>query len=108
MPRRDTTQPGGLFGVPGLEPPRPHRRKNRFLLKAMGAAAALITAAAAVYVTQDSWLPRPPLTLTLAEVNGTLVFHWNPDATRGSNYAVLYVEDGGDLQTLSLDRLQLK
>jgi hypothetical protein len=103
-----TSVPPGLFGVPGLQPPRPHRRKNRFLLKATGAAAAIVTAAAAVYVTQDSWLPRPPLTLTSAEVNGTVVFHWNPAATRGSNYAVLYLEDGGDLQTLSLDRRQLK
>jgi hypothetical protein len=98
----------GLFGVPGLEPPRP-RRGKRQLIMATGAAAALFAAVGAAYVTRNDWLPKPPLALTSADENGSLLIRWNPDALRGVEHASLLLNDGGQ-QTPSvvpLDRSQL-
>jgi hypothetical protein len=47
------------------------------------------------------------LTLNSAQSNGHLTIRWNADALRGVDRASLYVNDGGSLQTLPLDRLQL-
>jgi hypothetical protein len=98
-------QPPGLFGVPGLQPPRPHRGRNKFLT--VLSAAAAIAVAAAAYVTQDSWLPRPPLTLSSTPLDGNLVIRWNPEALRGIRNASMYVNDGGTLHTVTLDQFQL-
>jgi hypothetical protein len=48
------------------------------------------------------------LTLNSTESNGSLLFHWNADAIRRVEHASLKVNDGGQLRTLKLDRLQLK
>jgi hypothetical protein len=96
----------GLFGVPGLMPPRPHRRTNWWMqLMVVAAATAVI---AAVYVTEDSWLPKPPLTLTSSEQDGKLSIQWDPAAVRGVRHGFMYVNDGGDLERLPLDRGQLQ
>jgi hypothetical protein len=69
--------------------------------------AAMLALAAAAFVTQESWIPRPPLTLTSTESNGNLLIRWNVDALRGLDGATLFVNDGGSIQTLTLDRSQL-
>ena len=108
LPRRHHAheQSPGLFGVPGLEPPRARHRRSNWI-QVVGPAVAF-TVLGAVYVTQDAWLPRPPLALTFSEMEGVLYFQWNPSAMRGVNSAFLYVTDGGELQKLPLDRVQLQ
>jgi hypothetical protein len=71
------------------------------------AAAALLALGAAAHVTQDSWLPLPPLTLTSTESNGALVIRWNVDGLRGIDRASMFVNDGGNLHTITLDRFDL-
>jgi hypothetical protein len=96
-----------LFGVPefAVSPP-PQRSKIRLVL---AAAAVLLAAGAAAYFTQDSWLPKPPLTLTSTESNGSLLIHWNPEALRGIDHAQMFVNDGGQPtpSVIPLDRLQM-
>ena len=98
----------GLFGVPGLEPPRPRRGKRQIVM-AIGAAAALFAVVGAAYVTRNDWLPRPPLALTSIDENGSLLIRWNPDALRGVEHASLLLNDGGQRTptVVPLDRSQL-
>jgi hypothetical protein len=83
----------------------PPRRKKPFVW--IFAAAAVLAAGAAAFFTQDSWLPRPPLALNSVESNGNLVIRWNIDALRGIDRASMFVNDGGNLQSLPLDRFQI-
>jgi hypothetical protein len=92
-----------LFSQPLPQPLR-KRRKLGWILSAVAA----LAAGAMVFLAQDSWMPKPALTLNSTESNGSLLFHWNADAMRGVDHASLNVNDGGQLQTLTLDRLQLK
>ena len=94
-----------LFGVPLLTPPP---RRSGKLSWALGAVAALAVGAAA-FMTQDSWIPKPPLTLSSSELNGTLLIRWNPEALRGVDHASMFVNDGGQPAPtlIPLDRLQL-
>jgi len=71
------------------------------------AAVAVLALGAIAYVTEDFWLPRPPLTLTSTESNGALVIRWNIDGLRGIDRASMFVNDGGNLHTLTLDRFDL-
>jgi proteasome lid subunit RPN8/RPN11 len=98
----------GLFGVPGLEPPRPSKRRGNMLV-IIGAAAAVIAAAGAAFMTQDAWLPRPALVLSSSELNGSLLIRWNPEALRGLDHASILVNDGGQStpEVIPLDRFQL-
>jgi hypothetical protein len=59
--------------------------------------------------SDDSWLPKPVLTLTTSELNGALLIHWNAEALRGVDHAQMFVNDGGQPTpaVISLDRLQL-
>lgn len=104
---RPVTSPG-LFGVPGLEPPRP-RKGKRQLIMAVGAAAALLAVVGAAYITRNDWLPKPPLALTSTDENGSLLIRWNPDALRGIEHASLLVNDGGQTSpsVVPLDKAQL-
>ncbi len=106
-PARTVTNPG-LFGVPGLEPPR-RRTGKRHLMMAIGAAAAVLAVVGASYVTRNDWLPKPPLALTSTEENGSLLIRWNPAALRGVDHASLLVNDGGQPTptVVSLDGLQV-
>lgn len=99
-PAKITADPA-LFAFAGGPP----RRKARFLW-IFGAVALLATGAGAFF-TQDYWLPRPPLTLSSTESDGNLVIRWNVDALRGIDRASMFVNDGGDLQSLPLDRFQI-
>lgn len=83
--------------------PAPRKKVPGWLL---GVAACLALGAAA-FLTQNTWYPRPPLTLTSMESNSKLVIRWNPDAFRGIDHASLSLNDGGNLQSLPLDRYQL-
>jgi hypothetical protein len=90
-----------MFAFSGPPPPRNKRLVWIF------AAAALLAAGAAAFFTQDSWLPRPPLALTSTELDGNLAIRWNIDALRGIYHASMFVNDGGNLQSLPLDRFQI-
>ena len=83
----------------------PPRRKKRLVW--IFAAAAVLAAGATAFFTQDSWLPRPPLALTSTESDGNLAIRWNIDALRGIYHASMFVNDGGNLQLLPLDRFQI-
>jgi hypothetical protein len=91
-----------MFAFAG-EPPK----RNRLPLW-IGAVVLLLAVAAAAWFTQDSWLPRPPLNLNSTETAGDLVIRWNANAFRGIDHASLNVNDDGNLQSLPLDRFQLK
>ena len=60
------------------------------------------------YVSKNSWLPRPPVTLTFSDSNGSLRIGWNPRSVRGIRIAALYISDGGELRTFSLNPDQLQ
>jgi hypothetical protein len=96
-----------FFGAPSLPPAAPSRRIGK-LGWALGAIAS-IAAGASIFLTQDSWMPRPQLSLSSSELNGTLLIRWNPEALRGIDHASMYVNDGGQrIPTLiTLDRFQL-
>jgi hypothetical protein len=94
-----------LFGVP-LIPNRPPRSKLPIVAVTT---AALLVAGAAAFFTRDFWMPKPPLTLTTSELNGSVLIHWNPEALRGIDHAQMFVNDGGQPtpSAIDLDRLQL-
>jgi hypothetical protein len=96
------------FGYSNLVSTRPTRKKRRNLLWVLGAATALAIGAGA-YVTRDFWMPKPELTLTSTELNGTLLIRWNPEALRGIDHASMFVNDGGQRapSVIALDRFQL-
>lgn len=95
-----------LFGVPISLPPKRRRGKLPLVL---ATAAMLLAAGAAAFFTRDSWMPRPPLTLTTSELDGALLIHWNTEALRGIDHAQMFVNDGGQPtpSVIALDRLQL-
>jgi hypothetical protein len=97
-----------LFGVPLDFAPIPRRRSKLPLILTI--AAAVLLAATAAFFTQDLWMPKPPLTLTTSELNGSLLIHWNPDAVRGIRHASMLVNDGDQTtpSVIALDLLQLK
>ena len=90
-----------MFVFPGNAP-----RRNRRFAWILGAVV-IVAAGAAAFLTQDYWIPRPPLTLSSAESNGNLVIRWNVEALRGIDRASMFVNDGGNLQSLPLDRFQM-
>jgi hypothetical protein len=96
-----------VFGVPDLTPLLAPKRGNK-LGWILGAIAA-IAAGAAAFATQDAWMPKPPLTLSSTELNGTLLIRWNPEALRGIDHASMFVNDGGQPNPamIPLDRFQL-
>jgi len=72
----------------------------------------LIAVAAGAWVTKDFWLPRPSLTLTSAPVstNGgaSLEVKWNPESVRGLDRASIFINDGGSLKEVPIDKRQLE
>jgi hypothetical protein len=96
------------FGYSNLVPTRPTRKKRPNLLWVLGTAAAIAIGAGG-YVSRDFWMPKPALTLTSTELNGTLLIKWNPEALRGINHASMFVNDGGQPtpSVITLDRFQL-
>jgi hypothetical protein len=72
----------------------------------------LIAVAAGAWITQDSWLPRPSLTLTSApaSANGgaSLEIKWNPESVRGLDRASIFINDGGSLKEVPIDKRQLE
>jgi hypothetical protein len=83
----------------------PPGQRRRFRMIAV--IAVLVTGVLA-FLTQDFWLPRPPLRLAVSDANGALTIRWNASAVRGFDSASLFVNDGGKLRTLPLDRFVLK
>jgi proteasome lid subunit RPN8/RPN11 len=104
MPR--SALAGAFFEAPGTKLPQPRKGPNKLLIGiAVGVLVLLIGIAG--FLTQDSWLPRPPLAVNSSEVDGSLLVRWNAAALRGISRASLYVNDGGTLQTIPMDRFQI-
>lgn len=95
-----------LFNPSPLEAYKPGSGPNRILIGAAGALLVLLLALAAFF-TRDSWLPRPPLTMTSTVEDGTMMVRWNAEALRGIDHASLNVSDEGKLQTIDMDRFQI-
>jgi hypothetical protein len=60
------------------------------------------------WFTRDSWVPRPPLTLNVAEADRHVTFKWNPASVRGSRGVTLDVNDGGELKSFALTAAMLE
>jgi hypothetical protein len=74
------------------------------------AAAILIGIAGVVLVVMPGphqAAPRPPLVLHSTDAHGALTIQWNPDGVEGIDHASLFIDDGGRLHTIPLDRSQL-
>lgn len=97
-----------MFGQPAFPLPPPQRASRLPLI--LTAAILLVGLAAGAFFTRDSWYPRPPLTLTVDDDNGTLMIHWDPNSVRGIDHASMYVNDGGQPtpSLIPLDSLELK
>src|SRR6202044_2932865 len=97
--RKPVTAPS--FGYSDTAPGQ--RRRFRMI-----AVIVLVVAGVLAFLTQNFWLPRPPLKLALSEANGVLTIRWNAPAVRGFDSASLFVNDSGKLRTLTLDGFVLK
>jgi hypothetical protein len=84
-------------------------RASKLRLGLLSAAGILVLGGTA-FLTQDVWMPKPALTLTSTELDGSLVIHWNPEALRGIDHGSMFVNDGGQAvpSVIPLDRFQLK
>ncbi len=110
----DTGTPGRPSALPANRSPLfvpliPNRPKRGKLPIVAVTTAALLVAGAAAFFTRDFWMPKPALTLTTSELNGSLLIHWNPEALRGVDHAQMFVNDGGQAtpSAVALDRVQL-
>lgn len=73
----------------------------------------LLLIAATGWVSRDYWIPRPELVLTSTARDAgpsgraAIEIRWNPDAIRGIDRASMFINDGGTLKELPLDRGQM-
>ena len=106
-PVRPRVPASAMFGYADLVPKKKPKKRRTTLWVA--AAAAAIAIAAGAYETRNVWMPKPALTLTSTELNGTLLIRWNPEALRGIDHASMFVNDGGQPapSAIALDRYQL-
>lgn len=83
----------------------PVKRKPNFLL--LAGLLALFGLAAAAYLTQDRWYPRPPepLKLQASDVDGKLLIRWIP--VRDAQVGKLHIADGTKQTDIDLDAMQL-
>jgi len=105
-PAPDIVRPSPVPIVPDTPVPQIQKRKPR-LSGWMFAGAACVALAALSFFTRNIWRPASPLSLTLTQSDGKLMIRWNTDALRGMDHASLTINDGGSLQSLSLQRVQL-
>jgi len=76
-------------------------------LLVLAAGLVVLGVGAGMFATWDSWMPRPPLSMNSADSNGILEITWNASAARGLDHASLLINDGGELDTVTLDALKL-
>jgi hypothetical protein len=84
--------------------------KNVPVVAIAAAAAVLISIAGVLLVIlpgPHQTAPRPPLVLHSTDAQGALTIQWNPDGVEGIDHASLFIDDGGRLHTIPLDRSQL-
>jgi hypothetical protein len=93
------------LAAPAFSEPPAH---GGFRWKAAGSTAALVAVAVGTWFTRDLWIPRPPLELHTAEVNGHFSVEWNRAAVRGLGAGRLVVTDGNASHSIPLDRFQLE
>jgi hypothetical protein len=106
MPARQPAPVAGFAPTFGVRRPPPRKRRKHWLLALAGIVGC--TAAAALILTRDAWMPRPPLKLDASDANGHVTVRWNREAVEGLEGASLLLDDGGKLQTIPLDRAALR
>jgi hypothetical protein len=79
---------------PALSPVR------RYSLMAI-AAMSLLTV---LYLNRFSFIPRPPLEIKMSETEGQIMVQWNPEALEGIDEGTVVLNDGGQFQTIALNR----
>jgi hypothetical protein len=83
------------------EPPQPTGRPVlRYVLMAI-AAIVLLTV---LYLNRFSLIPRPPLEIKMSETEGQIMVQWNPAALEGIDEGTVVLNDGGQFQTITLNR----
>lgn len=100
----DLPRSGMLFGAAEV------KKSRRWIWWLGGVIAALAGLAGGAYVTQDAWMPRPPIAFEISVENaGSVTFHWNPAALQGVSQANLKIVDGeGLLHSVHLDAAQVR
>jgi hypothetical protein len=108
LPKSEPFAVNSVFYEPEPAPEAPWKSKIGWVIVAL----LLIAVAAGAWITQDSWLPRPSLTLTSApaSTNGgaSLEIKWNPESVRGLDRASIFINDGGSLKEVPIDKRQLE
>jgi hypothetical protein len=83
------------------DPPQPTGRPVlRYVLMAI-AAIVLLTV---LYLNRFSLIPRPPLEIKMSETEGQIMVQWNPAALEGIDEGTVVLNDGGQFQTITLNR----
>jgi hypothetical protein len=79
----------------------------------------ILLVASAGWMTRDYWMTRPPLSLTALSLSSTaskaaspggpasIEIRWDPAALRGQDRASMFINDGGTLKELPLNRIQM-
>lgn len=77
----------------------------------IAALVALLSIAAAAYVTRGQWMPRPAdlIKLEASEAEGKLLLRWDGNAPpiREANSGTLHISDGGHISDIPLDPVRL-
>jgi proteasome lid subunit RPN8/RPN11 len=81
-------------------------RPNSWMLWA-GVPAMIVAFCVAAFLTQDRWMPRPPLELRSYDSGGLLTVEWNRSAVRGIEDGSLLFTDGTDTNTIVLNGAKL-
>jgi hypothetical protein len=68
----------------------------------------LVTLLAFLYSNRFWFVSRPPLQIRLSVVGDQIDVHWNPEALEGLDEGTVTLNDGGQLQTITLDRRLLE
>ena len=88
------------FKVPVFVEPEPARSKRLFVLSALAGVVFLFI----LYTYRWSFVPRPPLEVSVVEESGQVTVRWNPEALQGIEEGSIALNDGGQLQTIRLDQ----
>ena len=105
---RPSSAPAGARAASSPAPRMPAAQAGK--RRALWAAIALIVillGGGGIFLTRDMWMPRPPLAMTSTDSNGDMEIRWNSQATRGIDRGELLINDGGELNTITLDSTKL-
>jgi hypothetical protein len=80
---------------------QPADRPVRFYILMAIAAIVLLTV---LYLNRFSFIPRPPLEIKMTETEGQILVQWNPEALEGIDEGRLVLNDGGQFETIELNK----